>query len=129
MGLWRAAMTREIRAPRAVLYVAARNHAVSALRQRRTVPVDDITHRMAVQVADDGPDIPDQLELRRRRRLLDRAVASLPPRARDVLVLCRIEGKRHGEVARTLGISTSTVETHMRRALRGCAEFVAAEPA
>lgn len=46
------------------------------------------------------------------------ALLSLPERTRSVFVLRRLEGWRHAEIARHLGISVSAVEKHMVRAIR-----------
>jgi RNA polymerase sigma-70 factor (ECF subfamily) len=46
------------------------------------------------------------------------ALLSLPERTRTVFVLRRLEGQRHAEIARHLGISVSAVEKHMVRAIR-----------
>lgn len=46
------------------------------------------------------------------------ALLSLPERTRTVFVLRRLEGYRHADIARHLGISVSAVEKHMVRALR-----------
>ena len=53
--------------------------------------------------------------------LLDRvadAVAQLPPRSREVLLLQREHGLSYREIAEVLGISELTVKTHVARALR-----------
>lgn len=46
------------------------------------------------------------------------ALLSLPERTRTVFVLRRLEGHRHADIARHLGISVSAVEKHMVRAIR-----------
>ena len=46
------------------------------------------------------------------------ALLSLPARTRAVFVLRRLEGCRHGDIERQLGISVSAVEKHMVRAIR-----------
>ena len=48
---------------------------------------------------------------------LQQAIYSLPPKCREVFLLCRVEEKAYSEVAKLLGISTRTVESHMRKAL------------
>ena len=50
---------------------------------------------------------------------LQRAVASLPPRARAVLVLYDIEGWKHEEIATELGmaVGSSKAQLHRARAL------------
>lgn len=49
---------------------------------------------------------------------LERAVASLPPRARLVFVLHDVEGFRHAEVAKLVGIAEGTSKAHLHRARR-----------
>jgi RNA polymerase sigma factor (sigma-70 family) len=46
------------------------------------------------------------------------ALLSLPERTRTVFILRRLEGCRHKEIARRLGISVSAVEKHMVRAIQ-----------
>ena len=47
---------------------------------------------------------------------LERAVASLPERARMALVLHAVEGYRYEEVAELMGISLGAVKSHIHRA-------------
>ena len=53
---------------------------------------------------------------------LERAVATLPPRARAVLVLHDVEGWKHGEIASELGMAVGSSKAQLHRArqlLRG----------
>jgi RNA polymerase sigma factor (sigma-70 family) len=45
------------------------------------------------------------------------ALLSLPERTRAVFIMRRLEGCRHADIARQLGISVSAVEKHMVRAI------------
>jgi RNA polymerase sigma-70 factor (ECF subfamily) len=47
---------------------------------------------------------------------IEEAIASLPPGARDVLVLAGIYGHSHGEVAQMLGIAEGTCKAQLHRA-------------
>lgn len=47
---------------------------------------------------------------------LERAVALLPPRAREVLVLHDIEGYTHAEIARVTGTAVGTTKAQLHRA-------------
>jgi len=47
---------------------------------------------------------------------LERAIAELPPGARQVLVLYDIEGYAQEEIGRMLGIATGTVKAQLHRA-------------
>jgi RNA polymerase sigma factor (sigma-70 family) len=49
---------------------------------------------------------------------LERAIATLPPRARAVLVLSDVEGYSHEEVAAMTGVTTGTVKSQLHRARR-----------
>lgn len=53
---------------------------------------------------------------------LERAVATLPERSRQIFHLNRFEGLSQREIAGRLGISLTAVEKHMRRALDCLAE-------
>ena len=47
---------------------------------------------------------------------LERAIATLPPGARQVFVLHDVEGHRHEEIARLVGIAVGTSRAHLHRA-------------
>ena len=47
---------------------------------------------------------------------LERAVATLPPRARAVLVLCDVEGWKHEEIAAELGMAVGSSKAQLHRA-------------
>jgi RNA polymerase sigma-70 factor, ECF subfamily len=49
---------------------------------------------------------------------LERAVAALPPRAREVFVLHDVEGYRHDEIAELTGIAVGTSKAQLFRARR-----------
>lgn len=49
---------------------------------------------------------------------LERAIAGLPPGARQALVLHDIEGYKHEEIAQMLGIAAGTVKAQLHRARR-----------
>jgi RNA polymerase sigma-70 factor, ECF subfamily len=79
----------------------------SAARRRARVEVVAEPERVERGFA--GP-VPEE------RMELERAIAALPPGARDVLVLHDIEGYRHGEIAALLGISPGTSKSQLHRA-------------
>jgi RNA polymerase sigma-70 factor (ECF subfamily) len=45
------------------------------------------------------------------------ALQELGQRTREVLMLCRLEQMKHAEIAREMGISVSSVEKHLVRAM------------
>jgi RNA polymerase sigma-70 factor (ECF subfamily) len=50
-------------------------------------------------------------------RNVARALGELGERTRDVLVRCRIDHSKQADIARSMGISVSSVEKHLMRAL------------
>ncbi len=54
--------------------------------------------------------------------LVARALAELPGKCRSVLMLARVNGLTHKEIAKQLGVSVSLVEKYHLRALRHCRE-------
>jgi len=58
---------------------------------------------------------------------IDRLLRGLPARARSAFLLARLEGLSYPQVAERLGVSLSTVEKYMARALRHCYDALARE--
>ncbi|HEX7091107.1 MAG TPA: RNA polymerase sigma-70 factor [Longimicrobiales bacterium] len=102
---------------RPMLFVAARNRALDALKQRR------VRERYAEQTAlvearhpAWGPD--EAAAWREIERALDAAIAALPQGAREIFLLSRRDGLTYREIAERFGLSVKTVETQMGRALK-----------
>ncbi|MBF6592379.1 MAG: sigma-70 family RNA polymerase sigma factor [Ktedonobacterales bacterium] len=102
-------------------YRVARNRCLDLIRQRRTLPAnlphDTDEERGALDsIADSGPSLESLAERRDLQRLLAEAVAGLPPKYREVVVL-RYEGDlTFGEIAETLGIPENSAKTLFQRA-------------
>ncbi len=91
------------------LYRLAVNVALMDLRARGSNPVSIV----------DDEHLPESGETpfcAAERGELERAVASLPPRARAVLVLHDIEGWRHEEIANELDMAVGTSKAQLHRA-------------
>jgi RNA polymerase sigma-70 factor (ECF subfamily) len=103
----------------------ARNHCIDLLRRRRP------TLALAAETrSDDGPEtgiapeLPDHFAVSGEQRVqeeeaqrdLDRAVAALPPRYREVIALFHIQHRSYAEIAETLKVPIGTVMTWLHRA-------------
>ncbi len=98
--------------PRAWLFAIARNAALDELRRRRRQPRYALEEEL---VAD--RDCAEALEHVERRATVRDALAALPTREREV-VLLKFHGQlSNGELARALGISESNAGTRLHRAL------------
>lgn len=97
-------------------------------------------HRLAVNAILDGmrhesyePEptekiahLPDNVRVLRQGRLdLERAIATLPPKARAVFVLHDVEGYKHAEIGEMMGISPGTARGQLHRARRLLREVLA----
>jgi RNA polymerase sigma-70 factor (ECF subfamily) len=100
------------------LYRAARNRALGYLRRER------VARRWAEHVrrgADVEPHaLTGDTELggRELAAAVERAIDALPERCRLIFLMSRQQGLSYGEIARSLNVSLSTVETQMSRALK-----------
>jgi RNA polymerase sigma factor (sigma-70 family) len=98
--------------PRAWLFAIARNAALDELRRRRRQPQGELPADLP-----DGEDSEATLEQIARRATLRDALAALPLREREV-VLLKFHGQlSNSELARALGISESNAGTRLHRAL------------
>ena len=65
-----------------------------------------------------GNNIEEQMSSGEVQSILDKSIALLPSRCREVFYLSRFEDLSNKEIANKLGISVFTVETHMKKALK-----------
>ena len=108
----------------AYVYRVAGNLAIDRARRaarQSTVREDDAD---SAQVPDPCPG-PEAIAIDRDRlRQLDAALATLPPRARMALLLFRVDGLSHADIARHLGVSPSMVAKYLAQALRHCRDHL-----
>ena len=102
-------------------YRVARNRCLDLIRQRRTLPADrprddeDDVDAFAM-IADSGPSLESLAERHDLQRLLTEAIAELPSKYREVVVL-RYEGDlTFSEIAEALGIPENSAKTLFQRA-------------
>ena len=93
------------------LHRLAVNTALMELRGRRSRPVADDDEDALESLS--TPDTAGRAVL---GRDLERAVATLPPRARAVLVLHDVEGWKHEEIAVELGMAVGSSKAQLHRA-------------
>lgn len=106
--------------PRFFLWSVVGNLTIDLVRRRRLrgahAPLEDV----ADQLADPYP-TPDRiLEARQQYRLLKAALDEAPRVQRTALLLNRIEGLTHAEIAQRLGVSPSMVSKYIMAVLERC---------
>lgn len=109
-----------VRQPRAFLYRIARNLAVDSARKRqvRTRRLMDLMEFEETPSPERQPD--EELEENQLYQALQDAIAEMPPRRREVFMLYRYGQLTQADIARRLGISTTMVERHLRKAMAHC---------
>ena len=123
--LLRARERGPIDSPRGLLFATARNAARDLFRRRTAANTFPITESDTARVFDDAPNAAETASRRQETDLLAAAIAELPARCREILVLRKFENLSHREIAQKLGISEHTVESQLTKALHRCEEFFA----
>ncbi|AGT08913.1 RNA polymerase sigma factor [Paracoccus aminophilus] len=77
------------------------------------------------EIAAPAPSVDELLIQRERLRLLEAALARLPPRAQRVWVLSRIENWPYPRIATHLGVSANTVYNDLKLAMAQCHDALA----
>ena len=109
----------EIRSPASYLFRMALNVARDRfMMERRYLNAGQIEQML---------DLPDQTadpatiaEARSELEFVEKLIAELPPRQREILVAARLDGLPRAEIARRLGISLSLVEKELKQAHEYC---------
>lgn len=124
LELWKRRETMEQgSSPQAYLFRATRNRALNHIRHERVEregehyvarrePPEMLAHSLVVE--------------KELAAAVERAVANLPGRCREVFELSRKHGLKYAEIATVLGISIKTVEAQMGKALCRLREELAA---
>lgn len=106
------------------LYRVTFNLCQDRLRARREyLPVDDL------DLSD--PDAEPEIAVARMQRMerIEDALAALPQRQREALLLCHYEGQTQDAAAAVLGVSVEAVESLLARARRSLRAMLPADPA
>jgi RNA polymerase sigma-70 factor, ECF subfamily len=113
--MWERGEDRTVRDVLPYLYHAARNRALSHLRHSR------VRARWRAMLASApppaAPPSSQEVEETDLARAIRQAVQDLPERCREVFTMSREQGLTHREIARVLGLSVKTVESHVWRAM------------
>jgi len=108
---------RGIRDPRAYVLKTIRNLVLQRIRRSQVVAIEDIPTPEFFETRDEAPGAFDIVAGREALAHLLADVEQLPPACRRVIQMRKIEELGPKEIARRLGISLSTVETHLARGM------------
>ena len=125
--IYEAALRKFPEKPRQYLFATARNILIKRVQHERVVPIEAVADLEALNLAGDAPDVERIIlageELRRLQAALDR----LPPRARETILLSRIEGLSRGEIASRMGIGEASVSQYLSQGIRALVNILYGE--
>ncbi len=107
-----------ILSPRTYAFQTARSVILRTLRRAKVARIDPVGDIEKLDRAVDLPSPEHQVSTRMELRRVADLIATLPVKCREAFTLRRLEGLSQRDVARRMGISESTVEKHISRALR-----------
>ncbi len=102
---------------RAYLFRIARNLIIDHRRRAAIRPIIEVEEAVLLQAADPAPTPEAAVITRDELNRMDRIIAAMPAKPREVFRLARIEGLSYADIGRHLDLSRQTVHQHMTRAL------------
>lgn len=102
-----------VRAPRALLFTLARNTALSQIRRGKIISFEELPKGEHSSVMEEGMNAADHASREQEIAVLREGIAALPERCRQAVVLRKIHGLSHEEIARRLGLSEKTIGAHI----------------
>jgi RNA polymerase sigma factor (sigma-70 family) len=124
LRIWRARATQTVRSAKGFLFTLARHVALDLVRRHRTSPVDAVADLASLSPIEDRPNAVEIADQQEKIRLLAKALAMLPERPREIIVLRKFHGISQKDVASRLGISEAAVEHHVSRGLKKCENYL-----
>jgi RNA polymerase sigma-70 factor (ECF subfamily) len=100
------------------VFATARNLLINRVRREHIIPIDAVADMESFGLATDEPGPDRSVIARDTLRKLNLALDRLPPRAREAVMLRRIEGLSRREIALRMGITERTVADHIAHGIR-----------
>jgi RNA polymerase sigma factor (sigma-70 family) len=112
---------------KAFVFMTARNLMIDRARRAQVVSMETIADFETLPVLESEPDAEERLSSRQELKALQKALDLLPSRCREIVVMRKIEGRSQRDVAKTLGISESTVEKQVSKGVQKLANVLYGE--
>ncbi|WP_343576016.1 sigma-70 family RNA polymerase sigma factor [Pseudomonas sp.] len=113
----------EVQDPRAYLFRVAGNIAIDNLRREGRLAELHVDETAANDLSDPASTLEHRLLAHEALEHLDAALDQLPPNVRQALLMNRLDGLTHSQIARHLGVSESMVGKYIVQAMRHCRDW------
>ena len=117
---WSIEKKQKIQSPKSYLFRVARNMAAKELKKKSRQINAFIEEVNPDELVCNETSTENEVDLNERLILFEKALATLPPRCRNVFVLRKVFGFSQKEIARRMNISVSTVEKHIINGIQRC---------
>jgi len=123
-----AALKQAPEHPRQFVFTTARNLLIDRVRRERVIPIEAVEDLDALGIAIDEPGPERTVIARESLRRLQTAIARLPTRCREAVVLKQVNGLSRREIAVRMGVSDKMVTEHLTNGMRSLADILFGEP-
>lgn len=123
LRIWKARAVHPIESARAFLFTIARRIALKQAVKNRAAPIEFVGDLAELRLITDRPSPAEVLSYQEKVALLAEALAELPTRCREIVILRKLKGIPQKGVAHQLGLSERTVENQLARGVRRCEKF------
>ena len=110
------------------VFTVARNLLIDRLRREHVVPIETVEDLDALNIAIDAPGPDQALIAREELRRVQAALDQLPRRAREAVILRKVEGLSWKEIGQRMGIAERTVNRHLTDAMHALADTLYGDP-
>lgn len=119
-----AEQRERVEQPRAFLFRIAKNLALTRLSRKSRQITDYLEEAGAAVVPETAAPVDEELEAQQWLGLYCKAVATLPEKCRQVLLLRKVHGLAHKEIAARMNLSISSVEKYLRQGILASDAYV-----
>ena len=121
---YKAEQKTTIDQPKAFLFRVAKNMMLSEFSNKSRKMIDYVEDFEQARQAQLGSSLEDEVVASQKIGLYCEAIAALPPRCRQVILMKKVYGMSHKEIARRMDITISAVEKHLIKGGKKCAEIM-----
>ncbi|HVP83923.1 MAG TPA: RNA polymerase sigma factor [Rhizomicrobium sp.] len=128
MRVYEAAQKELPHPARPFVFTVARNLLINRSRREHVVAIQSVADVDLLNVFDEEPGPERNVMAREELVRLQEALDQLPPRARQAVILRKIEGLSRREIAERMGITEQTVNRHLTDGMYALTEHLWGKP-